>query len=71
MRVVKASFPVELTEYAKGQNIDHEPAKSFDEAFALDEQNGNKWWRDSIEKEIGKARVVFQRKDGFIPDDIR
>ena len=37
----------------------------------LDKQNGNKYWQNSIEKKMGKARVAFQRKEGFAPDDIR
>ena len=45
--------------------------KSVKEAFMLDKQNGNKYWQNSIEKEMGKARVAFQRKEGFTPDDIR
>ena len=37
----------------------------------LDKQNDNKYWQNSIEKEMEKARVTFRRKEGFTLDDIR
>jgi hypothetical protein len=45
--------------------------KSVMEAFKLDEQNGNDLWWKSIEKEMGKARVAFERVDRTTPDDCR
>jgi hypothetical protein len=45
--------------------------KSVLEAFKLDEENGNDLWRKSIEKEMGKARVAFERVEGYSPDDCR
>jgi hypothetical protein len=45
--------------------------KSIQEAFSLDTQNNNDLWRKSIEKEMSKARVAFERVDGFTPDDVR
>ena len=45
--------------------------KSVQEAFELDRLNGNDFWRAAIEKEMSKARVAFQRLDGYTPDDVR
>jgi hypothetical protein len=106
LKDLKASFPVELAEYAGANKIDHQPTiawwcnqvlrrrnriiskvksrywktthkfgvkmpKSVQEAFKLDAENGNDLWRKSIEKEMGKARVAFERVEGYTPDDCR
>jgi hypothetical protein len=45
--------------------------KSVQEAFKLDAENGNNLWQKSIKKEMGKARVAFERVEGYTPDDYR
>ena len=37
-------------------------------AIELDRLNGNNFWRKSIELEIGKSRIAFQKVDSFKPD---
>ena len=37
-------------------------------AFESDRSNGNYFWRKIIELEMGKAKIAFQKVDGFTPD---
>lgn len=45
--------------------------KTVQEAFELDRYNNNNLWRKSIEKEMTKAKVAFERLDGYTPDEVR
>ena len=45
--------------------------KTVTGAFELDSLNTNDFWRKNIELEMGKARIAFQKVDGFTPDEFR
>ena len=97
----KASYPLQVAEYAVANNIEDEPAlawwskvllskrnqiiskvklcywktthkfgirlpKTISGAFELGRLNGNDFWRKVIELEIRKARIAFQKVDGFV-----
>jgi hypothetical protein len=46
---------------------------SVQEALKIDEENGNTFWRDAIEKEMGKIRGLgtFERYDGATAEELR
>lgn len=107
MKEVKASYPVQLAEYAVANKIADMPTyrwwvpqtlklrnriinkaktkywrtthkfgielpKSVKEALALDQKNGNTFWRDALNKEMNRVKVSFKRNtEGYNPDQMR
>ena len=98
LKDLKNAYPVELAEYAIGNNIQHEPAfawwvdytlkkrktilakikskywqqthkygiripKSVEEAYAIDDKEGNRFWHDAIEMEMKKIRNAVKKYD--------
>jgi hypothetical protein len=45
--------------------------KTVEEAVRLDQENGNRFWQDAIDKEMKKANVAYEPKEGVTADDIR
>ena len=46
--------------------------KSVDDAFRIDEQNGNRAWQDAMQKEIAKVKVAWVEYDGKLtPTEVR
>ena len=108
LKELKLSYPLELAEYAKANDLIEEPAfawwaydalrthtriisktktkywrtthkygielpHSVEEALAIDTKNKNNLWRNAIEKEMKKIKLMgtFEKYDKYTPDDIR
>jgi hypothetical protein len=42
--------------------------KTVEEAYQIDEEMGITFWRDTIEKELKKVRVAFEKLDGSVDE---
>jgi hypothetical protein len=46
--------------------------KSIDEAYRIDEENGNSYWADALKKEISKVSVAWEAYNkGLTPREVR
>lgn len=45
--------------------------KSVEEALQFDQENWNHLWREAIKKEMSKAKVSYQVKEGMSPRDVQ
>jgi len=45
---------------------------SIEEAYRIDEENGNSYWADALKKEISKVSVAWEAYDkGLTPEEVR
>jgi hypothetical protein len=53
------------------QKFGIELPKTVEEAYKLDEKNGNTFWRDAITKEMARVIQAFEPQENITPEDVR
>ena len=66
-RVIKKTAKYWRTKSKFGIELPH----SVEEAYALDDKNGNTFWRDALKKEMGNVKIAFRAHEKHTYEEVK